>query len=107
MRKVQTGPELGMASLAQRISERSRCPGDDQRCTNASMKGARSEIEGVNFDVLIFARCRMGFVRNAKRTAFSTLPHQHCVLVAQRGAPSKADGATTARKLLHDVGDPT
>ena len=42
LRKVQTGPELGMASLAQRIAEEevssdsecSRCPGDDQtrRC---------------------------------------------------------------------------
>ena len=32
---------------------------------NASMKGARSEIEGGNFDVLICARCRMGFDRYA------------------------------------------
>ena len=40
LRKVQTGPELGTASLAQRIvgkevssdSECSRCPGDDHRC---------------------------------------------------------------------------
>ena len=40
LRKVQTGPELGMASLAQRIAEEevssdsecSRCPGDDERC---------------------------------------------------------------------------
>ena len=40
LRTVQTGPELGMASLAQRIaveevssdSECSRCPGEDQKC---------------------------------------------------------------------------
>ena len=72
LRKVQTGPELGMASLAQRIveeeessdSECSRCPGDDQRC-KCFMQGARSEIEGGNFDVLICARCRMGFDRYA------------------------------------------
>ena len=40
LRRVQTGPELGMASLAQRIAEEevssdsecSRCPGDDQKC---------------------------------------------------------------------------
>ena len=40
LRKVQTGPGLGMASLAQRIAEEevssdsecSRCPGDDQKC---------------------------------------------------------------------------
>ena len=32
---------------------------------NASMKGAKSEIEDGNFDVLISARCEMGFDRYA------------------------------------------
>ena len=55
LRKVQTGPELGMASLAQRIAEEEV----------SSTKGGKRSSEGVNFDVLIFARCRMGFDRYA------------------------------------------
>ena len=65
LRRVQTGPELGMASLAQRIAEEevssdSECSLCTIRSATASTKGGKSLIEGGNFHVLISARCRMG-----------------------------------------------
>ena len=68
LRRVQTGPEMCMASLAQRIAEEevssdSLCLGDDQQCHCCFAKGGKSLIECGSFDVLISARCKMDFDR--------------------------------------------
>ena len=113
LRKVQTGPELGMASLAQHIAEEEVSSAvnaaDAQETTkgaNASMKG---EIEDGNFDVLISARCKMGFDRHAMWHNGLPSPSYFTNTVCWLPALSagRADEATTARKLLRAAVDLT
>ena len=92
LRRVQTGPELGMGSLAQGVaaeevssdSECSRSPGDDQksRCFHEGRLkiNRRRELRRAYLCSLqdgLRPTCDL-----VQRTAFPVLLHQHCVLVA-------------------------
>ena len=89
-------------------SECSFCPGDDRNAA-ASTKGGKSLIEGGNFDVLISARCKMGFDREMRRRhnrqiSRSLLPTLR--VGCQRRASSRVDDTTTARRLLREDAGP-
>ena len=79
------------------------------RSAAASTKGCKHVIEGGNFDVLISAHCKTGCDRRAKlHNIMATRPSSPTLRVGcQRRTPNRVDDATTARKLLRAVVDPT
>ena len=79
------------------------------RSADATMKGCKHVIEGGNFDVLVSAHCRTGCERYATlHIILATRSLSPTLRVGcQRRAPSRADDATTARKLLLAVADPS
>ena len=112
LRKVQTGPELGWASLAQRAADEEvpltvnvAFAQVTNRSAAATMKGCNHAVEGGNFEVLISAHCKRGCDRCAKlHHILATPPTSPTLRVGcQRRAPSWAYDATTANKLLRTV----
>ena len=107
LRKAQTGPELEMASLVQRVadeevssdSECSLCPGDDLKCRcfheEMQARNRRRELRRDDLTATVMPR---------SITNRPPAPHyQHCALVAGAELSNRANNATTARKLLRAV----